>query len=75
MMAGTSTAASDHGNGHREPFEAGASMDGGPVLSAVHKRIRNARKKLKNIDLIQEKVEVGKEINADQVRGGFDYSR
>lgn len=38
------------------------------VLSAVFKRLRNARKRLRGIDEIQAKRDAGMEINADQVR-------
>lgn len=48
----------------------GHSMDAettSPVLLALAKRLRNQRKKLRGIDEIQAKADVGKALNADQV--------
>ncbi|RMZ52457.1 hypothetical protein APUTEX25_000036, partial [Auxenochlorella protothecoides] len=47
----------------------GHSMDAettSPVLLALAKRLRNQRKKLRGIDEIQAKADVGKALNADQ---------
>lgn len=56
-------------NGHQNDKDANENhlSDGSPVMIAITKRLRNARKRLRGIDEIQAKKDAGKELNADQV--------
>lgn len=61
---------SSQANGHADHASNVAfsiHADTSPVLQAVMKRIRNARKRLRGIDEIQAKRDAGKELNPDQV--------
>lgn len=49
---------------------AAAEAEESPVVAVLQKRLRNLRKRLRNADEIQAKLESGKELNPDQVRGG-----
>ena len=56
-------------NGHQSENSVNEiyQSDGSPVMIAITKRLRNARKRLRGIDEIQAKKDAGKELNADQV--------
>lgn len=40
----------------------------GPVVAVLMKRLRNLRKRLRNAEEIQAKLDAGKTLNQDQVR-------
>ena len=42
-----------------------------PVVGVLQKRLRNLRKRVRNVEEIQAKADAGKELNADQVRHGL----
>ena len=42
-----------------------------PVVAVLQKRLRNLRKRVRNVEEIQAKADAGKELNADQVRHGM----
>lgn len=44
-----------------------AADEGSPVLQQLAKRVRNLRKRLRNVEEIQAKLDSGKALNADQV--------
>ena len=50
---------------------AAPSVEPGPVLVALRKRIRNVNKRLRGIEEIQEKKDSGKTLNQEQVRIGL----
>lgn len=56
-------------NGHQNDNNVNEThqSDGSPVMIAITKRLRNARKRLRGIDEIQAKKDAGKELNTDQV--------
>ena len=46
-----------------------------PVVAVLQKRLRNLRKRVRNVEEIQAKADAGKELNADQVRHGMVLCR
>jgi hypothetical protein len=50
------------------PVADDGSVGESPVIALLSKRLRNLRKRLRNAEEIQAKLDAGKELNADQVR-------
>lgn len=46
-----------------------AHADESPVVGVLQKRLRNLRKRVRNVEGIQQKAEAGKALNQDEVRG------
>lgn len=56
--------------GAKQPAPAPASSHAGPVLLALHKRLRATRKKLRYVDELEALRAGGKELSPEQVPGG-----